>query len=358
MKSIIIILIILFPILSFSQYNGNTLYENFFLRQPSARAEAMGRGYCSLEGDLSSVFYNPAGISTINKIEINGTLSMANLYFLPKAKDIFTNIGYKYNKYLTMAMTRRRFTYGQDIDIVDLNGNIVESVRLHTTNITFTLASEPIKNLFIGLNTNYYNFYNYSSLSDLKPIFYFDFGAIKKFNLCKNYNIKHSLNIGASLTNFSNVKFTDNNYTFYLPVISRFGASYQIYINKPLLNDSLRTLKITILGEYQKLFNYKYLSGPHSGIEVLFLEMICLRAGYYNESIDTYNAPEDEVKKRINIFTYGFGFQLPLNKITKLPLNIKFDYTSLPQKSHYSDNRFQPGNFTTYNLSISWIPKK
>ncbi|OIP40046.1 hypothetical protein AUJ95_04935 [Candidatus Desantisbacteria bacterium CG2_30_40_21] len=50
--------------------------------------------------------------------------------------------------------------------------------------------------------------------------------------------------------------------------------------------------------------------------------------------------------------TYGFGIQLPVNKISKskIPLDIKFDMVRLEQPSYSADW----GDFSVYNLSINW----
>ena len=45
---------------TWGQYNDDVFFETFFGRQPSPKAEAMGRSNVSAGGDLGSVLYNPA----------------------------------------------------------------------------------------------------------------------------------------------------------------------------------------------------------------------------------------------------------------------------------------------------------
>ena len=73
------------------------------------------------------------------------------------------------------------------------------------------------------------------------------------------------------------------------------------------------------------------------------------------EKVDNYGLPSVN-SSQISALTYGVGLQIPLNKLTKVPLNIKFDYTSLPQ-SNYSKVSYNWDNFTTYNLRLNWMLK-
>ena len=368
MKKFFISILIVIPTFSFGQYDGSTLYGHFFGRTPSARAEALGKSYCSIENDLASYFFNPAGIANINGIEMNGTMCNPNYPFFHKARYYFTSVGYKFNHFLTIGISRNRFTYNEEIEF-DTSSYVGTSPTVffkpYSTNLTLTISSQPIKNIFIGINSNYYTEH---ILFKTFNTYYFDFGLIKKFQLVKNNTNEHSIYFGASITNFNNskIKYNYNNIesTNDLPVITRYGINYQLSLNKPLLNDSLKTLQFIILGEYQKLFNYDYLCGLHAGAEIRFLELFCFRAGYYNENIDTRNYTSDVMKSKVDIFTYGFGFQIPIYKLTKIPLNINFDYTTAPKTNYFKDDPFifidasGTKKFTTYNIRINLVLKR
>jgi len=351
------ILLLLFPAITFGQYQSGFLSEHFFGRQPSARAEAMGKGYVSIDGDLASTFYNPAGISSINGLELNGSLA-SPYYLLTKAKYNLISVGYKIKDYLVIGLSRNHFTWGEKINFTDINGNTISSYTPYNSNYCLTLSSQPIKNLFLGLNTNYF-VWQPGVMDKAATSIYFDFGAIKKFQFLQRKTSGQSINIGASITNFNYAKVTlkylanisKNN----LPVITRYGANYQFTLDKHLLIDTLKTLRLLLQGEYQILLNSQYNSALRAGCELQLLEILSFRAGYYKEKVYDYGIPSANYNE-ISAFTYGLGIQLPLYKLTKIPLTMNFDYTSLPQVS-YTKTTTDWGNFTTYNFRINWILK-
>jgi hypothetical protein len=88
----------------------------------------------------------------------------------------------------------------------------------------------------------------------------------------------------------------------------------------------------------------------------MFLEILSVRVGYYQESQDDYDSPAMNANE-LSEFTYGLGLQIPLDKLTKIPLKINFDYASLPQPSF---TKSQPSfeNFSTYTLRVNYLLKK
>ena len=73
MKIKLILSFIFFPLFSNAQYGHRFLPEFFNTIQPNAAAEAMGKAYVSIDGDLGSINYNPAGIASIKKMQIYGS---------------------------------------------------------------------------------------------------------------------------------------------------------------------------------------------------------------------------------------------------------------------------------------------
>lgn len=355
MKQLTIFLLITVPTLSFGQYEYNFLKEHFFGRLPSARAEAMGRSYASIDGDMTTAFFNPAGVATIKGLEVNGSLA-SPLYLLKKAKYDFASVGYKMNDRLIIGLNRNHFSFGEKMNYIDINGNIVGTNTPYETNYCLTIASQPIKNLFLGLNTNYFI---WQPMDKRATTLHFDFGVIKKFQFKQKETISHSANLGASIVNFNYGKITldymGSKIKEDLPVIGRFGANYQFNLDKHLLVDTLKTLVFLIQGEYQDVFNCEYESAIRTGAELTILDILSIRAGYYKETTYDYGIPSVNYD-HISSLTYGIGLQIPLYKLTKIPLNINFDYTSLPQPL-YSTNYSSMGNFTTYNLRLNWIFK-
>ena len=357
MKKSIVISVLVIPLLSFGQYEYGFLQESFFGRQPSARAESLGKGYSSIDGDLSTIFYNPAGTATLQGIEINTSFA-SPYYLLEKAKYSVLSAGYNINKNLTIGISRNHFTTGQEINITDSVGNPIASGNTPTNSFySLNISSQPIKNLFIGANTNYLI---WKPIDESATSLYFDFGIIKKFQFGQKKSINHFVNIGASISNlnFAKIKldFNGNKFEGDLPVITRYGANYQFYLNKKWIFDTLNTFRLLLQADYQLLLNSDYHNGFHTGAELMFLEILSLRIGYYKENEYDYDLPSAN-ENEISDITYGFGLQIPLNKLTKIPLNINFDYTSLPQTS-YSKTQTSWENFSTYTLRINWIMKK
>ncbi len=353
MKRLTLCLLTLLPYIVWGQYQSNFLHESFFGRLPSARAEAMGRAYTSIDGDLTSVFFNPAGIASIKGIELDGSYA-SPYYVLNNASYSFFSMGYKFNDLLTVALSKNSFHFGQEIQYTDAMGNSFGTFIPQNHNYTITLASQPVKNLLIGLNANYFK---WTPPMTEAAALYLDLGAIKKIAFKRNKEVEHVVNIGASITNLNFAKtrmvLSGKTSEEHLPVITRYGANYQLTMSKNLLIDTLNTFTFLLQGEYKKLLNSPYLSGIHLGVEITFIEFLSARLGYYEEKQDDYNNPTVN-RNQISAITYGFGLQLPVHKLTKLPLQVHMDYTILPQPSHTLDKQYL-SNFSTYNLRLCWL---
>ncbi len=329
-----------------SQSLETTLFD---VRQPSTRSEAMGKAYASIDGDLACKYYNPAGIATLEGAQLQGSLAYP-FYLEPKAKFSFIGTGYRFNKYLTFGISLNHFDAGEELYFTDGDGNIIGSTHWSVSDYALTMASEPIKNLLIGVNANYYS----AKMYPKNPkIFYFDFGAIKKLPIYQTENLTHMLNFGASIINFSNTKLEVlDNYYNKIPMITRVGANYQFILHKSTLTDKLETISFLYQFDYQYIINSDYNSAIQTGGECLFFELLALRFGYYSEKVNDYDIPDNF--DYISAFTYGIGIQVPLNKLTKIPMKLSIDYTNLPQ-SEYSKTSPIFDNFTSFDVRLNWI---
>jgi hypothetical protein len=344
--------IILLPVIAFGQYNNGFFDRTFFEKLPSARAEAMGKAYNSVDGDLSSVFFNPAGIASIQGLVLDGNYA-ARYQFQLIETTRFNSIGYKINDYLILALSRNYYSYGNDVPIQDSNLNPIDFFEPYNVIHSLTISSQPIRNLFLGLNANLFCWY-FGQVQ--KPYtLYFDIGVIKKFDILKKANSNQSANIGASITNFNFAKSTSHFKGFTsvsdLPVITRYGANYQFTFDRHWLFDSLNTLQFLMQGEYQMLLNSDYHKGYHIGSELILFEILSLRIGYYNEKEHTF-PPENYVM--ISDLRYGFGVQIPLYKLSIAPFIISFDYLSLANPS-IPNPMIDVGYFTSFNIRFNWI---
>ncbi len=354
MKKAFILFILFSPILSFGQYQSGFLSELYFGRQPSARAEALGKSYNSIDGDLSTVFFNPAGTATLKGAEMNSSLALP-YYALQESKYFFASAGVNINQYLTIGISRNHFTWGEKINYFNGSNSLGSYTPRHST-YSLNVSSQPIQNLLIGLNANHlrWNPNNKSANST-----YLDFGIIKKLPISDEVKTKQIVNLGASISNlnFAETSFNTIQGEFQenLPVINRYGVSYQFHLNEKWLSDTLQTFRFLVQTDYQLLLNSEYHRGLHAGIELMFLEILSLRWGYYEENINDYNFPTIN-RDQLHDITYGFGIQVPLEKLSKLPLNISFDYISLPQ-TPLTKGSNNLDDFSTYTLRLNWLFK-
>ena len=354
MKKVIVFALLTLPSFLFGQYQDGFLKETFFARQPGARAESLGKAYCSVDGDLTTVFYNPAGTATLQGIGLHTSLSTP-YYMVEKSRLIYTAAGFNINKYLTVGISWNHYFFGEEINFTDSLGNPSVTGIIPTTSVyTLNFSSQPVKNLFIGLNTSYLI---WKPTDKSAHSLFFDFGIIKKFEFGKTPVASHSINVGTSIKNlnFSTVKphLGDSLFTGDLPVITRVGMNYQFTLNKHWIFKNLNSFRLFVQTDYQFLLNSKYEKGFYNGLELTFCDILSLRSGIYTESHYDENASSGN-EYLTGSLTYGLGLQIPLDKLTNIPLRVNFDYTRLPE-SPYSQSLPYGGKFSTYTLKINWI---
>lgn len=355
-------------------YNGQ-FRELYFGRQPSARAEAMGRGLSAVTGDALSYYWNPAGMAGTKGLNLTGSYAKP-YYNLDDASYNYFSASYNFGKYGTAGLSRDYFDYGIDDDIVitDEYGNYVRTETYDPDLTTYRLSysAEVMKGLFAGTNLNLLHVFtgmennltvgNEQGSGGSKDIFYFDLGVIKSFDL-KSKGMDHKVNLGSSLVNvnFAEYSTVDESQADPLPVIFRLGAAYELSLDDRSISSKLKSYNFLVNLEYEDLFNSKYYSGFHGGLEFTFLEIVSLRAGYFTS--DNRNATYDTLINGIreegfstNEFTYGFGVNIPVRQLTdsKTPLEIKFDFVSLKQPP-LNEKKDDWKNFQVYTLIINWI---
>ncbi len=346
MKKLFLILLSFSPLLSLGQYIGYDKAQ-FFNRQPSARAEAMGRSYSSIDGDITSSFYNPAGIATIEGAEFTSSFS-SKYYLLEDAKYTYLGLGYRFHQYFTLGVTMNRLSLGEIIG-VDMQGGNESSYTPNTTIYTISAASEPIKDLLVGLNTNL--IVDQNSDNESPSSLYFDFGVIKNFYFNRDQNFQHKVGLGASIINFNYAKQTFSFGSDDLPVITRIGGNYQMTIKSNPWLEELNAFRFLASLDYQWVLNSDFHRGIRTGGEILLMELLAIRAGYYHENQNDYG--QDVNTDEQSEFTFGLGIQAPLNKLTNVPLLVNFDYASAPQPSGARDYTFS--NYSVYSLRVRWL---
>ena len=245
-----------------AQYSKNEGFPYFIERNPCAAADAMGGTNTAAEGNIYSIFYNPAGIANLKGLEIAG--SMANQ---TAGSGVFYNfgaVGIKWNKFMTTALS----FHNRTSNFMDF-GNDFSQIR----KIGLTLGSSIYKNLDIGVNLNYFE----SHTDKSHRAFAIDVGAKYKIHLTRNSQI----NIGADIKNLtaSSINYPSNwwqditiayNLTYYqnipIPTLATVGISFQ---NKNILKTKSKILGIISMAEYQYNCRSQYFNTLRFGTELL-----------------------------------------------------------------------------------------
>ena len=348
---------------SYSQTYNGVFQELYFGRQPSARAEAMGKGLASVTGDANSYFYNPAGPASLKGLNLNASFSNP-YYVLNNAYYDFFGASYNINKYGTAGFSVDYFDYGINVNVTDEFGNVTGTFTPKITNYRLNLASEVIPDLFVGLNLNLLNPDLNSGFSlsvgnekgSEGNIFYFDLGVIKSFNFSSK-SLDQKINLGTSLINVNTASysFSDASQGDQLPVIFRIGAAYDLSLNDRTIVSKLKSYNFLINIEYEDLFNSAVYGGVHTGLEFTFLEILSLRGGFYTQKINDHGFNSIN-ENSLSEFTYGLGLNVPIKQLTngETPVEFKFDFASMQQPS-YIKIKTDWDNFFVYSFILNWI---
>ncbi len=329
-----------------------TLQDLYFGRQPSARAEALGKSMPATGADAFGSFYNPALIGPNRGISLN--TSMASPYYaLDDADFKFAGATVPVGRNIVVGLTGFQFKSGLETVSSPEPGPFEWTSSLYT----LTIAAQPLQDLFIGVNVNHVRNDFGVILGKAIPI---DFGIVKVFPLGEKSKDGQQISFALSLSNIADARLTytgDDVETSkeVLPRIYRVGVTYQrFWGHHQIKSSSLKTLGILLQGEYQGLTNSKFRDGFRGGVEISLLEILQLRLGAYHEDVseaDRFGNPGVELEE----FTYGLGINVPVRLLMKGadPLILKVDMTRLQQPS-YSPGFDEWDKFTVINLSAVW----
>lgn len=275
-----------------------------------ARAAALGGAYTSISNDVSSVFWNPAGVALTEGVHVflNQTQWIA---------DINVNAG------AVSFNTGRWGVFGASVMSVDwgiFHGTRRSELdpRGYIETGTFSPSSFAVglnyayrisEVFFVGTNFKYVFEELGSGLEGTwaNPLEYTARMSLIAFDIGTLYYIGfHDLRLGMSLQNFSNEKQYRAE-TFPLPLTFKFGLA----MNFMSLWIDESPHKVTVATEY--IHPRDYSERVHVGAEYSFHELLYIRGGY------RYNYSEER-------FTYGVGLRFTLGGSTSLRL----DYSYLP----------------------------
>ena len=285
-------------LISFSFLTAQTTSTYNFLRlDVDARSAAMAGSFVSAENDVNSVFYNPAGISTLQAPQ-------ASIGFFKYLLDINSgNIAYsqKYKDLGYFGASLRFINYGT-FDKYDENYENQGTFSANDMALTLTYSNTYIENLHygIGLKFIYSNIGEYNSSAMA-----LDLGLMYKIPSQK-------MMIGASLLNLGTQLKAYYNTSEKLPLDLKIGAS-----------KTLEHLPLTVSIAFNNLLQESNdfvgrFKDVTLGGEFIVSDNVDLRIGYNNQQ-------RQDLKTGTAIGIGGFSAGLGLNYELKYFLDYSFN---------------------------------
>lgn len=302
--------------------------EYWFGHLPGARAEAMGRADVAVGNSVTSRFYNPAGIGLIEDWEADLTTS-APYYLARNADFYFAGYAKRLHPKLVAALSVHQLAIGPTGFTVDIAGDDYPLDKPTSATLTATVAAEVVPGLQVGVNANYYRMKFFDDVRAFGSVF-LDAGALYSRKLSNDAEIRAG--VGVSNATFGEIAFEsptgieDDNV---FPVTARGGVSYLQDFTIEIPGAGRQPLALLLTTEYQNLLNFQYRTAFKVGGELTLAEVLALRLGYYTRDEQDFGVANN--RGRVHDFTYGFGFIIPLGRLSegKLPFALHLDYYSL-----------------------------
>jgi hypothetical protein len=368
LKIICLLLLIFLPNFSYSQSQYNFVLEELYSRGPSAKAEAMGKGFVANTENEFGSYYNPALSSLSEGLVIN--TSFSNRYeFYDNSRYNYWGVSYKIKNIVTVGLSRYYFNYGVDFYKSSAQEPYTSVLVGEISNTIYTVnfSREMMNDVYLGININSVTpnyLFNQSPKVPNKSATTFDIGILAKINISNlSPYTSQLIQFGAALYNINNVKYGYEysflGYTGYesyaLPVILRFGSSYSMKYKRDYIIKNLNLVGFLAHLEMEDNSTSHYVL-LKLGAEVTLLDIISFRGGY---SIG--NNFERSTNGKLNGDTYGIGLKIPLNLILKynLPLSLTIDYVNLkppPQRDSWNEGYYVFDRFNTISAKLNFVP--
>ncbi|MBN1897905.1 MAG: PorV/PorQ family protein [Spirochaetes bacterium] len=300
-KALVLVLSFLFIIQYIPADDKGTAMGSFLQIVPGGRGPGVGDAVCSLDESAESVFFNPAGIASVNDLNLAlgyskwlDTLNYSSLAFSMPVKDLFTLgigfIGLFYGSFPVITQ--------------DSAGNLAETGNSATaSDIAFniTLARHITKTTTLGVTTKYISEKIENEKSD---IIAFDIGLIDKLFVLDPVIGKASspVNLGMAVINLSGKsQFISKSYS--LPMTLKIGVNYT-FLGMEKQHRGLFLLDVVKAVDDNAKLNM--------GLEYNYKETVLLRLGY-------------KIGADLDNISMGIGFQHSLGD-----LHMGIDYSLVP----------------------------
>ena len=193
----IIIFINLIASICYSQYRYGTTSANFLEIGTSSNAVAMGEAYVSLADDAISAYWNPAGLASVNGLEIG--ISSQN--WVAGIKHFSTAVALNMGNYGTISTWFTNFDYGS-IEVTNVQNQNGTGEYYTTNELAAAIAyAKSLVNWFsFGVSIKMINSNIWHSSARATAV---DIGVIVKTNyFSRTKNRNDGMRIGMSISNF------------------------------------------------------------------------------------------------------------------------------------------------------------
>jgi hypothetical protein len=331
---------------TYAQKVGTTSFQ-FLKVMPTARAAALGDAFSAIAEGSDAVFWNPAGISTTTKHDLNSTMTLWLFDIKQTAISYSINlnslggmdlgwIGFQMQYVDYGSIEETRVEYLGNVLVGDnqwdfnpgLTGRsfspsayvlgITYAQRL-TDKFSTGITAKYVKESLFGDKTM--SFTNASGIVETyktyASVFLFDFGM--------DYNTGfRSIRMGVSIQNFGpSVKFAKEEYP--APLAFRLGGAADVIGETALLMPNEKN-RLTVA--YDLFHPNDYAQQMHFGLEYAFSEMVFLRAGYklnYDSEKLTYGGG---IRYGVGAYDLSFDYSYGsmgnlLGQVHRLSLGVK-----------------------------------
>lgn len=311
----IFIFVLLASVLILPQSKVGTTAANFLTIPIGARASGMGSAYVAVANDVTSAFWNPAGLATLKRNELNVSYSE----WLVNTKHNWVAFGMKLGSFDAIAISFNQMDFGnEEITTADQPNGTGQYWSANDLAITLSYAHNLTDRLSVGGNFKYItqNIYNETATAfalDVGLLFYTQVNGLKLGMNISNFGTEMKLN-GKDLLqpldidpahtgNNANIAARLSTDSWPLPLVFSVGIAWDVLQSSNVWAMTF-AIDANIPNNQDTYIN--------TGAEIVWNDIISIRGGYYALGKDA----------SITGVTAGFG--------------IKYDFGDFLGKVNYS----------------------
>lgn len=279
-------------------------YNSFDGVPTGAKAMGMGFAFSSVADDASTIYYNPAGLATLDKSYLSASYEIGRYSSLPN-EQAFSSSPIQTSGFQFLALTSGKgaisFRPLSDMTVHTANGNNWTTTQSQINAYSLSAARKGEDGIFAGLNINYLSgTIAQSSMVNNVPSALITNGRGISLDIGFLYEIAKYATAGINFQNLLGTMWWDNYDKQQLPFGIKGGLSFKLTGNSLLAVD---------LGkQYYRNEN----PGPdetvtHIGFEQALSGAMRLRLGAYGPDLKNQDTTS---------LTYGLGFDLSGYKIS------------------------------------------